>query len=79
MLRVFFLAGKFSGFDAAVALAGDGDRERGVLEAVAYRIGDHGVDNDLGPVIEGQLSGEDRGFPDGSFLENFAQILRLDR
>ncbi len=55
MLRVFFLAGKFSGFDAAVALAGDVDGQCGVLKSVADGIGDDGVGNDLRLVIQGQL------------------------
>lgn len=48
-----FLAGKFSGLDAAIAFPGDVDRERGVLEAVTDRIADDGIGNDLRPVSRG--------------------------
>ena len=44
----FLLAGKFSPFDAAIALAGDVDGKRGVLQPVADGISDHGIGNDLG-------------------------------
>ena len=54
MLRVYFLVGNFSGFDAAIALAGDVDGQSGVLQSIADGIGDDGVGNDLGPMIERQ-------------------------
>ena len=73
-----FLAGKFSGFDAAVALPGDGD-QGGARQSVADGIGDDGIRDDLGSVIQRQLRGEDGGLADGSFLEDFAQVLRLYR
>ena len=51
-LAVFPLAGKFLGFDAAIALAGDVDFERGVIESITDGIGDDRIGDDLGPVIE---------------------------
>ncbi len=50
---VFFVAGNLCGFDAGVVLPSDGNGEPEVLEGVADRIGDHGVGNDLEPVIKG--------------------------
>lgn len=38
-LRVLFFAGKFASFDASIALAGDVDGERGVLESITDRVG----------------------------------------
>jgi hypothetical protein len=55
LLRVFFLAGKFSRFDAAITLAGDVDREGGVLQSIADGVGDDGIGDDLRPVIQRQL------------------------
>jgi hypothetical protein len=43
LLAVFLLAGKFSGFDAAIALTGDVDLQGRVLETVADGIGDDGI------------------------------------
>src|SRR5580700_6786174 len=67
-LRVFFLAGKFSRFDAAVTLAGDVDSQGRVLQPVADGIGDHRIGNDLRPVIERQLRREDGRFADRTLL-----------
>ncbi len=56
VLRVLFAPkSKFFGFDAAIALAGDLDGERGVAKAIEDGIGDDGVRDHLAPVIEGQL------------------------
>jgi hypothetical protein len=46
------LAGKFSSFDTAIALPGDVDGQRGVLEAVADGVGDDGITDHFAPVIE---------------------------
>ena len=77
VLRDLFLCGKFSGFDAPIGLAGDVDGERGVLESIADGVEDDGIGDDFVPVIQGQLGGEGDGFVDGSFFEDFAQILRF--
>ena len=53
VLRVLFLRGKFSGFDAAIGVAGDVDGEGGVLESIPDRIEDDGVGDDFVPVIDG--------------------------
>ena len=75
MLAILPLAGKFSGFDAAIAFPGDVDGQSRVLEAVADSIGDDRIADHFAPVIERQLGSEQDGFVDRSFFEQFAQIL----
>jgi hypothetical protein len=51
-LLIFLLAGKFSGFDPSVALAGNMQDQRRLFEAIADGIGDDWVGNDLAPVVQ---------------------------
>ena len=53
VLRVLFLRGKFSGFDAPIGVAGDVNGERGVLESIPDGVEDDGVRDDLVPVVHG--------------------------
>lgn len=85
-LRVFLLGRKLAGFDPAVTLPSDVDGERRVLEAVTDGIGNDGIADHFGPVIDRQLSGEHRGFVDRAFLEeaqrscaSVAVILRMPK
>jgi hypothetical protein len=47
LLRVLFLASKFSCFDASVALARDVDREGGLLKSIADGIGNDRIGDDF--------------------------------
>lgn len=47
-----FLADKLPGLDPAITPAGDVERERSVLEAVADRVADDGIGDDLRPVSQ---------------------------
>jgi hypothetical protein len=57
-LRVFLFRRKLAGFDAAIALAGDAERESSVLQAITDGIGDDRVTDHLGPVRQRQLRRE---------------------
>jgi TolB-like protein len=50
-----------------------------VLQPIADRVGDDGIGNDFGPVLERQLRGEHGGLAERAFLEDFAQVLGFGR
>jgi hypothetical protein len=73
VLRVLFLCGKFSSFDAPIGRTGNVDGERGLLQAIADGVEDDGIGDQFVPVSHGELGGKGDGFVDGSFLDDLTQ------
>ena len=79
VLRVLFLRGKLSGFDASIRLAGNSDGERRVLQSIADGIEDHGIGDDFVPVGYGKLGCKCDRLVDRSLFNDFTQILGFCR
>src|SRR6266446_6668674 len=63
----------------AQGLAVEGKAVRGVHDAVEDGIGDCGVDNHLVPVIDGELTGHNRGAAAVAIVDDFEQVAALLR
>src|SRR6202158_4334415 len=76
-VKLFALSGVF--WWLAQGLAVEGEAVGGVHEAVEDGIGDCGIDDHLVPVIDGELTGYDRGAAAVAIVDDFEQIAALLR
>ena len=71
------LSGLFSGAVFPIALSRNGDRQGGPFEAVDDRFRQDGIRDHFGPVLIGELGGQEHRLPEGAVFQDLPQVLRL--